>query len=147
MKQDILSHGHTVLVPPIFKCPNELIEGGCSSSKSANSVPVHRSCVQITSTWYLRNEFKETSGHNVMGFRASLVLAFSIQAIQDEFDFDFLSGIVVNQIISPSRDDICILPFKFVSSKVKSICSMPIVLVNKGQAPIRTISFSLILSS
>ena len=63
-----------------------------------------------------------------------------------EFNFDLFSGLVVNQVMSPSRDTICILSPEFFISKVKSVVSMPIVFVNKGQTPIRAISFSLILS-
>ena len=75
----------------------------------------------------------------------SLVLAFSIQEIEYEFDFDLFPGVVVNEVIASSGDNIGILSLNFLTSKRKSVVLMPIVFVNKGQTPIRTISFSLIL--
>ena len=81
-----------------------------------------------------------------MGFCCPLVLAFSIQAIEYEFDFNLFSSVAINQVIPPSRDIICILFPEFSTSKMKSVVSMPIVFVNKGQAPIRTILFNLMLS-
>ena len=63
------------------------------------------------------------------------------QAVKYEFDFDLFLSVEVNQIFPPSSDNICI-PFpEFISSKTKSVVSMPIVLVNEGQAPIITILF------
>ena len=85
---------------------------------------------------------KNTHGHDVVSFCCPLVFAFSIQAIQYEFDFDLLSGVAVNQVVPPSRDSIGISSLEFFMSKMKSVVLMPIILVDKGQTPIRTISFS-----
>ena len=78
-----------------------------------------------------------------MSFCYPLVLAFSIHAIKYEFDFDLLPGVAVNQIIPLSGDNIGILSLEFFTSKMKSVDSMHIVFVDKGQTPIRTILFSL----
>ena len=81
-----------------------------------------------------------------MSFCYPLVLAFSIQAIEYEFDLDLFSSVAVNGVIPPSRDNICILSPELSTSKMKSVVLMPIVFVNKGQTPIRTILFNLMLS-
>ena len=100
--------------------------------------------LHVTLTWYLGNELENTHGHDVVSSCCPLVLAFGIQAIEYEFDFDLLSGVAVNQIVPLSRDNISILSLEFFTSKMKSLVLMPIVFVDKGQTPIRTISFSLI---
>ena len=62
-----------------------------------------------------------------------------------EFDFDLLSDVAVNQVIPPSGDSIGISSLKFFTNKTTSVVLMPIVFVDKGQTPKRTISFSSIL--
>ena len=131
-------------MPPISECPNKLIESCCLSSNPANSASKYTGGVHVTSTWYLGDELKNTPGHDVVSFCCPLVLAFSIQAIEYEFNFDLLSGAAVDQVIPPSGDNIGISSLEFFTSKTKSVVSMPIVFVNKGQTPVRTISFSLI---
>ena len=112
----------------------------------ANPHLIYWGSVHVTSTWYFQNELKDTSGHDVMGLRCPLVLAFSIQAIEYEFDFDLFSGVVIDQVVPPSRNNIGISSLELFTSKMKSVVLMPIVFVDKSQTPIRTISFSLILS-
>ena len=85
---------------------------------------------------------ENTCSHDVMSFCYPLVLAFGIHAIKYEFNFDLLPAVAVNQVIPPSGDNIGISSLKFFTSKMKSVVSMPIVFVDKGQTPIRTISFS-----
>ena len=133
-------------MPPVSECPYELIKGWCSSLKPTNSVSEHRCSGLIALTRYPRNKLKNTRGHDVVGIHSSLNFTLSIQAIKYEFDFDLLLGVVVNQVISPSRDNICILSPKFFTSKVNSMISMPIVFVEKCKTPVRTSSFSLILT-
>ena len=77
---------------------------------------------------------------------ASVVLAFSIQAIEYEFNFNLFPDVALDQVISPSGNNIGIPSPEFFTSKVKSVVLMPIVFVDKGQTPIRAISFSLVLS-
>ena len=76
----------------------------------------------------------------------SVGYCFSIQAIEYEFDFNLFSGVVIDQVIPPSGDNISISCLELFTSKMKSLVLMPIVFVNKSQTPIRTISFSLILT-
>ena len=76
-----------------------------------------------------------------MSISRPLAPTLSKQAVKYEFDFNLFSSVAVNRIFPPSSKNICI-PFpEFISSKMKSVVSMPIVLVSEGQAPIRTISF------
>ena len=82
-----------------------------------------------------------------MSFCCPLVLAFNTQAIKYEFDLDLLSGVDVDQVIPPSGNNIGISSLEFFTSKMKFVVSMPVVFVNKGQTPIRTISFSSIPST
>ena len=128
---------------PIPECPNKLIKGWSLSSNLSNPLLIYWGGVHSTSTWY---ELEDTSGHDVMGLWCLLVLAFSIQAIEYEFNFDLFSGVVINQVIPPSGDNISILSLELFTSKTKSVVLMPIVFVDKSQTPIRTISFSSILS-
>ena len=81
-----------------------------------------------------------------MGLLCLLVPAFSIQGIEYEFNFNLFSGVVIDQVILPSRDNISISSLELFTSRVKSVVSMPIVFVDKSQTPIRTVLFSLILS-
>ena len=81
-----------------------------------------------------------------MSFCYPLFLAFGIQAIKYEFNFDLFSSVAVNQVIPSSGDNICIPSPEFSTSKMKSVVSMPIVFVDKGQTPIKTISFNSMLS-
>ena len=76
-----------------------------------------------------------------MSISRPLVPTLSEQAVQYEFNFDLFSSVAVNQIFPPSGENIYIPFSEFISSKTKPVVSMPIVLVNKGQTPIRTISF------
>ena len=71
-----------------------------------------------------------------MSFCRPLVPTLSKQAVEYEFDFDLFLSVVVNQIFPPSSENICILFPEFVSSEMKFVALMPIVFVNKGQAPI-----------
>ena len=74
-----------------------------------------------------------------MSFCRPLVPTLSKQAVKYEFDFNLFLSVVVNLIFPPSSKNICI-PFpEFISSKMKSVVLIPIVFVNKSQAPIRTI--------
>ena len=74
-----------------------------------------------------------------MSVSRPLVPTLSKQAVEYEFDFNLFSSVVVNQIFPPSNENICI-PFpEFLSSEMNSVVLMPIVFINKGQAPIRTI--------
>ena len=75
-----------------------------------------------------------------MSFCCSLVLAFNIQTIKYEFDLDLFSGVALNQVISPSGENIGISSLEFFTSKMKSVVLMPIVFVDKGQTPLRSIS-------
>ena len=72
-----------------------------------------------------------------MSFCCPLVLAFHIQAVEYEFDFNLLSSVTVNQVLPPFRDNISILSIEFFTSKMKSVVLMPIVFVNKGQTPLK----------
>ena len=110
------------------------------------SLSLNTGGVQVTSTWYLGDEFENTHSYDIVSFCWPLVLAFSKQAIEYEFDFDLFSSVVVNQVFPPSRDNICIPFLEFATSKMKSVVSMPIVFVNKSQTPVRTILFNSLLS-
>ena len=68
-----------------------------------------------------------------------MVLAFSIQAIKYEFDFDLFPDVAINQVVPPSGDNIGILSLELLTSKTKPAVSMSIVLVDKSQTPTRTI--------
>ena len=127
---------------PISECPCELIKGWCSSLKPTNSVSEHSCNVLITSTRYPRNKAKNTHDHDVVGICSSLIFTLNIQAIKYEFNFNLLPGVVVDQVVSPSRDNICISSLKFFTSKANSMVSMPIVFVEKCKTPVRTIFFS-----
>ena len=130
---------------PISECQNKVIKSGCLSLNPANPASIHQGGVHVALIWYLLNKLKNTHGHDVVGLCCSLVLALSIQAIEYELDFNLFSGVAVNQVISPSGDNIGVSSLKFFTSKAKSVVLMPIVFVDKGQTPIRTIPFSLIL--
>ena len=96
-------------LPPISECPNKLIESCCLRLNLAEPASKHRGGVHVTLTWHIGDELENTHHHDVMSFYCPLVLAFSIQAINYEFDFDLLSGVAVDQVIPPSGDNIGIL--------------------------------------
>ena len=79
-----------------------------------------------------------------MDFCRPLDPPLSKKAVKYEFNFNLFLSAVVNQILLPSSNNICVPFSEFIGSKAKSVVLMPIVLINKGQAPIKP--FNLILN-
>ena len=60
-------------------------------------------------------------------------LLSAVEAIEYEFNFHLFCGVVINQVIPSSGDNISISSLDLFTNKSKSVVLMPIVFVNKSQ--------------
>ena len=140
-KQHNMGNGEAVLMSLVPECPYKFIKGWCSGLNSSYPVSKHRCHVFFTSTRYSRDELKNTDCHDVMSFSCPLILTFSIQTVKYEFDFNFLPCVTVNEVVSPSGDNV-ILFSTFLTGEVNSMVLMPIVFVEQCKTTVRTNFFS-----
>ena len=141
-KQNVLSSGEAVFMSPVPECPYKFIEGWCPGPDSTNLALKHRHHVFLTLTRYPRDELENADCHDVLGICCPLIFTFRIQTVKCEFYFDFLPGVIVNQVISPSGDNIFFSFLMFLHGKMNSMVSMPIVFVKQCKTPVRTNFFS-----
>ena len=125
---------------PVPECPHKFIKGWCPGLDSTNLASKHRHHVFL----YPRDEFKNADCHDVVSICCPLIFTFSIQTVKYEFDFKFLPGVIVNEVIPPSRDNIFVLFLMFLTGKANSMVLMPIVFVKQCKTPVRTNFFGLI---
>ena len=140
--QHIVDYTQSLFEVLIHKGPNEVIKTRLLALKAAiypkllliaNSSAVHASFTNLL------DEFKNTVCHHIKGICGLLNLGFSKQAVKDELNFYLFSGKWVNKIKTVPRLNIIILMSKFCISKVYSIASMTIVLVEQGDTPVTVI--------
>ena len=104
---------------PVSECPHKFIEGLYPGSNSSNLVLKQRCHVFFTSTRYSRDELENADHHDVMSICCPLIFIFSIQTVKYELNFNILPGVIVNEVIPPSRDNIFVLFSMFLTGKAK----------------------------
>ena len=143
-KQHVSCNAEAVFMSPVPECPYKFIYGWCLGLNSSNLASKHKCHVFFILTRYSRDELKNADCYDVMSICCPLIFTFSIQTVKYEFDFNFLPGVIVNEVVSPSGDNILVLFLVFLTGKVNSMVLMPIVFVKQCKTPVRTNFFSLI---
>ena len=109
----------------VLECPYKFIEDWCPGSDSIDPASKHRHHVFFTLTRYPRDKLNNADCHDVVSICCPLIFAIIIQTVKYEFDFDFLPGVIVNEVIPPSRDNIFVAFLMFLTGKANSMVLMP----------------------
>ena len=131
-EQHVLSSGEAAFMSPVPECPCKFIKGWYPGSNSTNLASIHRH----------HDELKNADCHDVMSICCPLILTFS--TVKYEFDFDFLPGVIVNEVVPPSGDNIFVSFRTFLTGKANSMVLMSIIFVEQCKTPVKTNFFSLI---